>query len=384
MLARLGSNRVVESSAATLVALALVVGLTSCSYIPFWGDDDEEVASAAYPDDIRREFVGLENEDTSAILYPDGAPPSDSPVTLQPRHAIEHGESSQIRSGPEAVTYSPRLPEPVKPERPLSRGTMGVKQLCQRIGAKLGSVSTRDCDGLGMRASVRSSVEGHTLAWKDYPPLAGREPLGRVLLLGGIHGDELSAVSIVFKWMEKLEKYHSGLFHWRVAPLVNPDGLLRADHQRMNGNGVDLNRNFPTLDWETEAPAYWAKRRHAPRRYPGPAAGSEPETRWLVDEIGQFRPDVIVQVHAPYGIIDYDGPNEPPGKLGRLRLYLLGVYPGSLGNYGGVVQGIPVVTIELPEAGTLPDSGEISRMWGDLVGWLRNHLKQVRVAEAKQ
>ena len=45
--------------------------------------------------------------------------------------------------------------------------------------------------------------------------------------LGGIHGDELSSVSIVFGWLDSLDKYRSGLFHWRIAPLINPDGLQK-------------------------------------------------------------------------------------------------------------------------------------------------------------
>lgn len=73
-----------------------------------------------------------------------------------------------------------------------------------------------------------------------------------MLLFGGIHGDEYSSVTIVFKWLSILDRYHSGLFHWRVVPLLNPDGLLRGRSQRMNHRGVDLNRNFPTPDWAVE------------------------------------------------------------------------------------------------------------------------------------
>ena len=37
----------------------------------------------------------------------------------------------------------------------------------------------------------------------------------------------LSSVTIVFKWMSILDRFHSGMFHWRIVPLLNPDGLLR-------------------------------------------------------------------------------------------------------------------------------------------------------------
>ncbi|MDH5302005.1 MAG: M14 family murein peptide amidase A [Gammaproteobacteria bacterium] len=248
-------------------------------------------------------------------------------------------------------------------------------ELCLEITEKLRSVTQRDCEVRSYRSGTGSSVRGRPLIYTDYEPVEGREPLGRVMLLGGIHGDEYSSVSIVFRWMEKLDEHHSGLFHWRVAPLVNPDGLLRAKSQRMNENGVDLNRNFPTHDWDRQASYYWeTKMQRNPRRYPGKAALSEPESRWLADEIARFQPDVIVSVHAPYGILDFDGPREAPKHLGQLHLSLLGTYPGSLGNYAGVQNAIPVVTIELPYAGIMPTPNQISAIWVDLVRWLTNNV----------
>jgi hypothetical protein len=246
-----------------------------------------------------------------------------------------------------------------------------VNELCDRIGGKLGSVSIRDCRRSGLQDTSHFSVKGLPIAVREYPPLAQRAPQGRVLLIGGIHGDEYSSVSIVFKWMRILKQYHSGLFHWRVVPLMNPDGLLQRKSRRMNARGVDLNRNFPTPNWQRESRYYWEERTgRNPRRYPGPAPMSEPESRWLVQEIETFRPDVIVSVHAPHGIIDFDGPPKAPRKLGHLHLNLLGTYPGSLGNYAGVQQRIPVITIELPYAGIMPSSAQISHIWTDLVQWL--------------
>ncbi len=256
-----------------------------------------------------------------------------------------------------------------------------VVAVCRKIAAKLASVSLAECVGRGLRVGGRS-VKGQPILVKEYPPLPRRRPLGRVLLVGGIHGDEYSSVSIVFKWMNTLDRHHSGLFHWQVVPLLNPDGLLRRRSQRMNANGVDLNRNFPTPDWERKSRHYWEVRtRRNPRRYPGPAPLSEPESRWLVALIERFRPDVIVSVHAPYGILDFDGPKTAPRRLGHLHLNLLGTYPGSLGNYAGVQNAIPVVTIELPYAGIMPTRHEIRRIWLDLVQWLkRNTQEPVRAA----
>ena len=212
-----------------------------------------------------------------------------------------------------------------------------VESLCREIGNKLGSVSVRDCLRQGLQQTGHRSVLGRPLAMKEYPPTQEKQPLGRILVIGGIHGDEYSSVSVVFKWMDILNIHHSGLFHWHFLPVSNPDGLLRDDSQRQNERGVDLNRNFPSADWHALAHSYWEKQTDSdPRRYPGPSAASEPEIRYLVDEIRDFKPDIIISMHAPYGLIDHDGPPKAPERIGQLTLRRLGVFPGSLGNYGGV------------------------------------------------
>lgn len=246
-----------------------------------------------------------------------------------------------------------------------------VTEACQRIGDKLGSVSVASCLQSQLQDTGARSVKGQALLLKEYPPLLKRrKPIGRVLLIGGTHGDEYASVSIVFKWMKKLDVYHSGLFHWHVAPLLNPDGLLQKKSVRLNAHGVDLNRNMPTPNWHEETAHYWKKTRHDPRRYPGTEPLSEPESQWLYDEIKRFKPDAIVSVHAPYGVLDFDGPPVGPQKLGALHLRLIGVYPGSLGNSAGIQHKIPVITVELPYAGIMPSPQQTSKMWTDLIHWL--------------
>ena len=209
---------------------------------------------------------------------------------------------------------------------------------------------------------------------KDFLPDEGSQRSTRIFIMGGIHGDEYSSISIMFKWMAMLNHSSNRDFHWRFAPTVNPDGLLDGQAVRQNANGVDLNRNFPSADWLDLAEQYWTNTTNRnPRRYPGNQPGSEPEVQWVVQQIEKFKPDVIVSVHAPYHLLDYDGPPEAPKQIGELHLHLLGVYPGSLGNYAGVNLGIPVVTMELPSAGIMPTEEQIVSMWNDLLAWLYEH-----------
>lgn len=257
-----------------------------------------------------------------------------------------------------------------------------IVEECKRIGNKLGSVSTSDCLAHHLQESGGTSVTGQAIMIKEYPPLEAREPKARILLIGGTHGDEYSSVSIIFKWMKTLDIHHSGLFHWHVSPLVNPDGLLQHPSQRLNANGVDLNRNMPTPDWHKSTSAYWEKTGFDKRRYPGTAPLSEPESRWLYEEIRSFKPHAIVSVHAPYGVLDFDGPPVGPNQLGQLHLHLIGTYPGSLGNSAGVQHQIPVITVELPYAGIMPSEDEISRMWMDLIRWLRLNVPKEKTNSA--
>jgi len=191
--------------------------------------------------------------------------------------------------------------------------------------------------------------------------------------MGGIHGDEYSSISIIFKWLNLFSPAAiEGEFYWRFSPLVNPDGLLDGNQaKRQNANGVDLTRNFPSLDWNDSAAEYWQDNTGSnPRRFPGSSAASEPEVKWVVQQIEEFDPDVIVSIHAPYHLLDFDGPAQAPHQIGELYLHQLGVYPGSLGNYAGLNKRIPVVTLELPSAGILPPAEQIRLMWLDLVSWL--------------
>ena len=57
-----------------------------------------------------------------------------------------------------------------------------------------------------------------------------------------------------------------------------------------------------------------------------------------------------------------------------LSVLAIGIFPGSLGNYGGVHKKVPVVTIELPSALLTPQEAEIRQMWLDLLRWTAERL----------
>jgi protein MpaA len=118
---------------------------------------------------------------------------------------------------------------------------------CKRLSARLASVPLSTCEKSGL---VPTGVESHhrfPILMRSVPAsgqATGKPP--RILLIGGIHGDELTSVSIVFQWLPLLETPKARRYDWHIVPLVNPDGLFAPEPQRVNARGVDLNRNFPT------------------------------------------------------------------------------------------------------------------------------------------
>ena len=128
---------------------------------------------------------------------------------------------------------------------------------CAEWARRLPSLSRALCEQAALVAPGATSVKGVPLYVRDVrspvaepvlllptQPTKPARPPRRVLVIGGIHGDELSSTSLVFHWIAQANQAAAGM-DWRFLPALNPDGLLLARPSRVNANGVDLNRNFP-------------------------------------------------------------------------------------------------------------------------------------------
>lgn len=119
-------------------------------------------------------------------------------------------------------------------------------EFCEVASKRLPNVTQPLCHAAGLSLNPGRSVKGRALLQRDVVSPKARL---KVLVLGGIHGEELSSTSLVLHWIATAREIPSNV-HWRFVPLVNPDGMLLDKPRRTNANGVDLNRNFPTPNWE--------------------------------------------------------------------------------------------------------------------------------------
>ena len=136
-------------------------------------------------------------------------------------------------------------------------------------------------------------------------------------------------------------------------PCLNPDGMQLG--QRTNANGVDLNRNFPTKNWGENHGDNATCDDAETAYYGGTSGGSEIETQFLIDTIREFKPNRILTLHAPYKVVNYDGPaKELAEKISTIINYPVEASigyptPGSFGTYAGVERQVPTITLELDE-----------------------------------
>ena len=68
----------------------------------------------------------------------------------------------------------------------------------------------------------------------------------RILITGGIHGDEPAGPASVLRFLERDNTYLLQRFKFLILPCINPHGYVH--NTRENKRGVDLNRSFEETD----------------------------------------------------------------------------------------------------------------------------------------
>ena len=160
-----------------------------------------------------------------------------------------------------------------------------------------------------------------------------------VLVIGCFHGDEPQGKYLIEKYLDKIKDSNLAFI-----PCLNDYGF---EHNiRTNSNGVDINRNFPTKNWElTDKNEF----------YGGESPASEKETKFVIQVVEDINPKAILTLHAPFKVVNYDGDaKEISQKISDIIGYPVEPSigyptPGSLGTWAGIERNIPTITLELDE-----------------------------------
>ncbi len=160
----------------------------------------------------------------------------------------------------------------------------------------------------------------------------------KILIIGVFHGDEWQGEYFINSYLKNSKKPKKNEVYY--IPRLN------NNTERKNKRGVDLNRNFPTKNWiKSENNDYFG----------GEKPNSEIETKFLVDLIDKNDFSAIITLHAPYKVINYDGPAlELAQKIQKFINYKITSdigypTPGSFGTYCGIERNIPTITLEIDE-----------------------------------
>lgn len=169
--------------------------------------------------------------------------------------------------------------------------------------------------------------------------LQGNKKSGSVLIIGCFHGDEPQGKFLIEAYLK--ENLHTNLL---FIPCLNEYGW--AHNIRTNENGVDLNRNFPTRNWDK-----------TPRNefYGGDSPACEVQTKFIIDTVENYMPRLILTLHAPFKVVNFDGDAlEISQKISDIIGYPVQESigyptPGSFGTWAGIERNIPTITLELDE-----------------------------------
>ncbi len=188
-----------------------------------------------------------------------------------------------------------------------------------------------------------------------------------ILIIGVFHGDEEAGEYLIKRYLEEITA-SSKTENNKAQPKNDMYYIprLNSAKTRVNKNGVDLNRNFPTKNWgkftygnSTEETILPSDNTNFNDYNPGPSAVSEEETKFIIKLMNEITFDAIITLHSPYKVVNYDGNKN--GEALRLAKIISDITnypvekdigyptPGSFGTYAGTERDIPTITIEMDD-----------------------------------
>lgn len=234
----------------------------------------------------------------------------------------------------------------------IAKGVVGeLNKLASKESWKHASRVT--CRSVGV---IGSSVRGRAITAYYYG--SGSRT---VFVNAAIHGNERSPYSTISAFVDYMDGNAHRLPADRrvvVVPNMNPDGY--AAGTRNNANNVNLDRNYPSADWQkdiTSANGFVAGGG-------GDSPGSEPETKAIIGLLQQIRPALILSYHSQGTLIGSNGAGNAHAvaqrymnatgygsMIGNAEETMGYTITGEFETWAGQNLGIPALVIELPSHG---------------------------------
>jgi hypothetical protein len=276
-----------------------------------------------------QKFVALAETNTTVPVMVDNFPRL---IATEPARMQEQNSQD--------IFTPPSTPEPVQPTQTIPSPTVTPLFLANEQTSEVIGYSVK-----GLPLEVYTFGSGNS---------------GRMIVAGIHGGDEWNTVTLANQMIAYVNQYPDILpadVTLYILRNLNPDGEVRSHDKygRLNSNGVDLNRNFPA-NWQAD----WDKAgcwNYLPTSG-GSEAGSEPETRAVMEFIANHDIEALISYHsAALGIFPGGEPwdeasvrlAEAIAGVGPYRFPPIDtgcVYTGTLADYA-VSAGIPAADIEL-------------------------------------
>jgi protein MpaA len=219
--------------------------------------------------------------------------------------------------------------------------------------------------------SIGTSVDGRPITAYQFGSGSSM-----VLYIGAMEGDEQNSSELLSQWIPNIDANPGKIPSYRtlvIIPTINPDGF--AADTRLNADGVDLNRNFPANNWQTEvteptAPTVWTDGG-------GPYPLSEPESKALASYYLANKPRLTMTMHSHGGIVEANDAGDSI-TLGAqyasladyqaIPTYAIGDFfdyttTGAFEDWANDKLGLPVLEVELESATYNEYSRNLPALW---------------------
>ncbi len=206
----------------------------------------------------------------------------------------------------------------IQPPTTLTATTLPPTTVAPATVAPATSVASAADDFLG-EETIGYSAQGRPIVASHRGTPGGTV----ILVVAVIHGNENAGLAV----LEDLRTMPlpPGVDLW-LMDAMNPDGL--ANDERHNGNGVDLNRNFPH-DWtQVAVPGDW--------EYSGTGPASEPETQAFMAFADRIRPALTLWYHQDLYRISPSNRSDGPLRERYAEITGLPIISVTGGTYTGV------------------------------------------------